>query len=215
MVYLSFSDSDFAGDRETRRSVYGYYVYFCGIPIAWKSKGMRSVALSTTEAEYIALSEVMKKIKFIIQLLKTMNMNVEMPITIYVDNVGAIWLSNNRASSERTKHIHIRTAFVKEDREEGKILIKFVKSEENDADINTKNTPNTTFKAHQVKIVWEKDEITGFLNTSINQQERCQEYAMAHSKRNLFCEVQTKLYSMKEIQASILMYKFNSRKNLI
>ena len=56
----AFSDSDFAGDRETRRSVYGYFVYFSGIPIAWKSKGMRSVVLSTTEAEYIALSEVVK-----------------------------------------------------------------------------------------------------------------------------------------------------------
>ena len=57
----AFSDSDFVGDRETRRSVHGYFVYFCGIPIAWKSKGMRSVVLSTTEAEYIALSEVVKE----------------------------------------------------------------------------------------------------------------------------------------------------------
>ena len=155
----AFSDSDFAGDRETRRSVYGYFVYFCGIPFAWKSKGMRSVVLSTTEAEYIALSEVVKEI-FIIQLLSTMNVNVEVPITIYVDNVVAIWLSNNRTTSERTKHVHIRTAFVKEYQEEGRILIKYVKSEENDADIHTKNTPNTTFKTHQGKIVWEKDEIT-------------------------------------------------------
>ena len=72
----------------------------------------------------------------------------------------AIWLSNNRTTHERTKHEHIRTAFVKEYLEEGKILIKFMKSEENDADINTKNTPNTTFKQHQAKIVWEKDEFT-------------------------------------------------------
>ena len=132
----AFSDSDYAGDRETRRGVYGYFVYFCGIPIAWKSKGMRSAVLSTTEAEYIVLSDVVKEIKFIIQLLKTMNVNVEMSITIYVYNVGAIWLSNNRTTSERMKHICIRTAFVKEYQEEGKMLIKFVKSEENDANIN-------------------------------------------------------------------------------
>ena len=49
---------------------------------------------------------------------------------------------------------------MKEYQEEGKIMIKFVKSEENDADINTKNTSNTMFKTHQVKTVWEKDEIT-------------------------------------------------------
>ena len=57
----AFSDSDFAGDRETRRRFYGYFVYFCGIPIAWKSKGMRSAVLSTTESEYIAFSEAVKE----------------------------------------------------------------------------------------------------------------------------------------------------------
>ena len=99
---------------------------------------MRSVVLSTTEAEYIALSEVVREIKFIIQLLKPMNVNVEMPVTIYVDNVGAIWSSNNRSTSERTKHVRIRTAFVNKHQEKGKILIKLVKSEENDAGINTR-----------------------------------------------------------------------------
>ena len=80
-----------------------------------------------------------------------MNVNVEVPITIYIDNVGAICLSNNRTTSERTKHVQIRTAFVKEYQKEGKILMKFMKSEENDADTNTKNTPNTTFKTHEAK----------------------------------------------------------------
>ena len=52
---------------------------------------MKSVVLSTTEAEYIALSEVVKELKFIVQLLQTMNLEVELPITVHVDNVGAIW----------------------------------------------------------------------------------------------------------------------------
>ena len=121
---------------------------------------MRSVVLSTTEAEYIALSEVVKETKLIIQLLSTMNVNAEVAITIYVENVGAIWLSNNRTTSERAKHVDIRTAFVKEYQEEGKLVIKFLKSKENNDDINTKNTPNTTFKTYQAKLVWEKDEIT-------------------------------------------------------
>ena len=81
-IIQAISDSDFAGDRETRRSVYGYFIYFCRIPITWKSKGMRSVVLSTTEAEYIGLSEVVKEIKFIIQMMSTMNVKVEVPITI-------------------------------------------------------------------------------------------------------------------------------------
>ena len=54
----ALSDSDFASDKETRislQSIFGYVVYFCGIPIAWRSKGMKSVVLLNTEAEYMAL----------------------------------------------------------------------------------------------------------------------------------------------------------------
>ena len=106
---------------------------------------MKSVVLSTTKAEYMALSEVVKELKFIVQLLQTMNITVELPITVHVDNVGAIWLSNNRNTGDRTKHIDIRTALVKEYQEDGKIIIKFVKSEDNEADIFTKHTSKHHF----------------------------------------------------------------------
>ena len=149
----ALSDSDFASDKETRICVFGYIIYFCGIPIAWRSKGMKSVVLSTTEAEYMAFSEVVKELKFMVQLLQKMNIEVELPITVYVDNVGAIWLSNNRTTSDRTKHIDIRTSFVKEYQEDGKIIIKFVKSEDNEADIFTKNTTNVIFQNNQKKLV--------------------------------------------------------------
>ena len=66
----ALSDSDFASDKETSISVFGYIIYFCGIPIAWRSKGMKSVVLSTTEAEYMALSEVVKELKFIVNYCK-------------------------------------------------------------------------------------------------------------------------------------------------
>jgi hypothetical protein len=54
-------DSEYSGDRDTRISVYGYIVYFCGTPISWFSKSVRSVTLSSTEAEYFALSELAKE----------------------------------------------------------------------------------------------------------------------------------------------------------
>ena len=94
-----------------------------------------------------------------VQLQQTMNMEVELPITVYVDNVGAIWLSNNRTTSDRTKHIDIRSSFVKEYQEDGKIIIKSVKSEDNEADIFTKNTTNTFFQNHQKNLVWDKGEV--------------------------------------------------------
>ena len=65
----ALSDIDFASDKETRISVFGYIIHFCGSPINWRSKGMKSVVLSTTEAEYeeeyMAMSEVVKELKFI------------------------------------------------------------------------------------------------------------------------------------------------------
>jgi hypothetical protein len=64
------SDSEYAGYPDTRISVYGYVLYFCGAPIAWKSKAGKSVTLSSTEAEYYATSEIAKKDIFANNLLE-------------------------------------------------------------------------------------------------------------------------------------------------
>jgi hypothetical protein len=63
--------------------------------------------LSLTEAEYVALSETVREIKFIIQVLQAMKLIIEYPIIVRVDNVGAIFLANNRTTNERTKHVDI------------------------------------------------------------------------------------------------------------
>ena len=96
----ALSDRDFANNKETRISVYGFIVFFFGVPIAWKSKSMKSVILSTTEAEHVAVSEVVKEIKFLYQLLMSMGVKVPLPIKVKVDNVGAIWLANNSSVSK-------------------------------------------------------------------------------------------------------------------
>ena len=88
----ALSDSDFANDKDTRYSVYGYIIYFCGVPVAWTTKSMKSVVLSTTKAEYVAVSEVVKEIKFLYQILRSMEIKVPLPIKVQVDNVGPIWL---------------------------------------------------------------------------------------------------------------------------
>ena len=75
-------------------------MFFCGVPIAWKSKSLKSVVLPTTEAEYVTVSGVVKEIKFLYQLLMSMGLKVPLPIKIEVDNMGAIWLANNSGVSE-------------------------------------------------------------------------------------------------------------------
>ena len=82
--------------------------------IAWKSKAGKSVTLSSTEAEYFALSEVTKEIMIVKQVFETMGINLVLPILVKVDSVGAIYLSNNYSLSQRTKHIDIRRHFVRE-----------------------------------------------------------------------------------------------------
>ena len=77
--------------------------------------------------------------------------------------------------SHRTKHIDIRTSFVKENQEDGKIIIKFVKSEDNEADIFTKNTTNVIFQNHQKKLVWDKGEVNKEGSQALTQYEIQQE----------------------------------------
>ena len=128
----ALSDSDFAYDKDTRYSVYGYIIYFCGVPVSWKSKSMKSVVLSTTEAEYVSVSEVVREIKFLYQMLRKMEIKVPLPIKVQVDNVGAIWLANNSSVSERTKHVDLRAHFVRDMIKDQVIEINFVKSAENE-----------------------------------------------------------------------------------
>ena len=88
----ALSDSDFVYDKDTRYSVYGYIIYFCGISVVWKSKSMKSVVLPTTEAEYVAVSEVVKDQGFVPNVKKHGNKHS----TTYQGSsgyiVGAIWL---------------------------------------------------------------------------------------------------------------------------
>jgi hypothetical protein len=148
----AYSDSDFAGDSDNRRSISGYIIFFSGVPISWKSKGQKSVTLSSTEAEYMAMSETAMEILYIAGLLTFMEIQVEYPIRVHVDNVGAIYLAEQATSSIRTKHIDTRYHFVREYIEDGIIKITFVRSAENTADIFTKNLSKETFDKHTTRI---------------------------------------------------------------
>ena len=133
----ALNDSDFANDKETRIRVYAYIVFFCGVPVAWKSKCTKSVVLSTTEAEYVAVSEVVKEIKFLYQLLKPMEIKLPLPIKITVDNRNLV--SKQQWTFQRTKHIDIRAHFVRSSIMDEVVTIDLVKSAENISDIMTKN----------------------------------------------------------------------------
>jgi Reverse transcriptase (RNA-dependent DNA polymerase) len=134
-----YSDSDWAGDPENRRSISGYIIFLLGCPLVWKSKQQQSVTLSSSEAEYVALSEAAKEIKFIAQTVESIGIKVKYPIQVFVDNVGAIFMSENVTATKQTRHVHTRYRFVHEEVEDGRIVVQFVKTEDNKADPYTKN----------------------------------------------------------------------------
>jgi hypothetical protein len=152
----AYCDSDYTGDRDTRISITGFIIYICGIPILWRSKVQRSVTLSPSEAEYVVISEVCAEVMFVKQILEFLKVKVELQIQVMVDNVGAIYLTDNQSVSQRTRHIYIRYHFVREYVEDGIVKINFVQSEENDADIFTKNLGSELFKKHASKFIKER-----------------------------------------------------------
>ena len=83
---------------------------------------------------------------------------MDLPINVHVDNVGAIFLAENNNSGERTKHVDIRHHFVREVIEDGIVKIVFVKSEENDSDLYTKNLNGELYQKHSDKVVWDLEE---------------------------------------------------------
>jgi hypothetical protein len=90
-----FCDSDWAGDSEKRISVTGFIVYLINLPFSWISKAQRGVTLSSSKAEYVAISEVVKEIKFIYYLLREIGVEVNLPNTVKTDNVSAMFMAQN------------------------------------------------------------------------------------------------------------------------
>jgi Reverse transcriptase (RNA-dependent DNA polymerase) len=148
----AYSNSDFAGDKDNRKSITGFVIFLCGFPISWKSKAQPCVTLSSTEAEYVSLNETVRELKFIVQLLALIGIPVKKPTTVHVDNVGCIFLAKNKTSGERTKHIDMKYHFIREQVENGLVEIKFVRSEDNVADIFTKNLGGEKFNFHSQKL---------------------------------------------------------------
>ena len=153
---VAYSDSDYAGDPDSCRSVGGYILFVMGVPVAWRSKAQKSVTLSSTEAEWYALSEAVKEVIFVVMLLEDMRVMVEFPVEVRVDNIGTIWMTNNVSTTGRTKHVDVRTKFVREFQDDGVIKVEFVSSEDNTSDIMTKNVQAPLFDKHSDTLVCDK-----------------------------------------------------------
>ncbi len=105
---VGYVDADWAGDMTDRKSTSGYIFQFGGSAISWSSKKQTSVALSSTEAEYVSAALASQEAVWLRQLLQDIGVHTTEPTTLYEDNQGCIKISNNDGVSVRTKHIDIK-----------------------------------------------------------------------------------------------------------
>ncbi|KAK2069700.1 hypothetical protein P8C59_004254 [Phyllachora maydis] len=114
LVPIGFSDSDFAGDKATSKSTYGYLYKLAGGPISWKTKRATTIALSTLEAETDGLTEAIREVQWIIGLFSELHRPIDYPITLYRDNQGSITVANDPALHARTKYTLLKFRYVRE-----------------------------------------------------------------------------------------------------
>ncbi len=149
---IGFSDSDFAADLGDRKSTCGYMFKLSGAPISWKSKKQASVALSTAEAEYVALLYATQEAVWLRRLISELNGKSFDPTVINEDNQAAISMAQNAVFHSRSKHIDIRHHFLREQISAGIIIIiiiiitlKYCRSDQMLADLLTKGLPRCIF----------------------------------------------------------------------
>nr|GEU92943.1 hypothetical protein [Tanacetum cinerariifolium] len=140
-----FVDAYYAKDPDKGRSIIGYVFLVHGYVVRWKATLQYIVALSTTEAEYMALTEAVKENIWLKGLLIELEVNLRSVVVNY-DNQSAIHLSRNAMFHERTKHINVRYHFIKEIVKSKDIKVAKIGTHDNTADAFTKVVPGLKFK---------------------------------------------------------------------
>ena len=143
---IGFSDADWAGDIDTRRSTSGYAFQMGKSTVSWCSRKQATVAKSSTEAEYVALSTATQEGIWLRRLLSGLMMDMKNPTLIYEDNQGAIDLSKNPKYHDRTKHIDVCHHFVRERVASKEISVRYCPTDNMTADILTKGLSTVKYQ---------------------------------------------------------------------
>ena len=143
--FHGLTESDYTKCPVTRRSVSGYAAFLEGAPVTVKSAMKKVVALSVTEAETVAGVQYAQDMLYIKRVLEGMQLQVELPMVLKIDNSGAVDLANGWSAGGRTRHMETRMFFLRELKEEGILNIQWLKGSENPVDMFTKNLAGPAF----------------------------------------------------------------------
>ena len=138
MVLEAWVDSDWASDVETRKSRAGFVVKLGSGAVMWGSKKQQVVALSSSEAEYMALSIVTRELLWARQFLEEIGFYQTKATVVHEDNRGCIFIANENAINHRTKHIDIRHHFIRDAVKKGQVVLHPCSTNEMIADSLTK-----------------------------------------------------------------------------
>eukprot|EP00590_Aulacoseira_subarctica_P009283 CAMPEP_0172419932 /NCGR_PEP_ID=MMETSP1064-20121228/6327_1 /TAXON_ID=202472 /ORGANISM="Aulacoseira subarctica , Strain CCAP 1002/5" /LENGTH=1080 /DNA_ID=CAMNT_0013159633 /DNA_START=39 /DNA_END=3281 /DNA_ORIENTATION=+ len=144
----AYSDSDWASCRKTRNAVTGGIVMLAGAAIGYKTKFQKAVALSSTEAEWVAACEVGKMILYFRSLLEDLGRPQHDATVMFEDNRGALFMANAQQASTRTRHIDIKHFALVDWVEQDLMILEDVKTAENSSDAMTKATAKILFYRH-------------------------------------------------------------------
>lgn len=133
-----YTDSDYAGNTENRKSTSGFIYTANGSAISWGSKQQECVTTSSTEAEYVATCKAVKEAMWLRQLLGQLGYDTSEAMTIYADNQASIKLAKNPALHQRTKHIDVQYHYTRECVENGEVELVYCSTDSNVADMCTK-----------------------------------------------------------------------------
>ncbi|XP_058446183.1 uncharacterized protein LOC131427212 [Malaya genurostris] len=141
-----FADADWGTDVNDRKSVSGLVIKLYGQTVAWSTKKQSSVALSSTEAELMALCQASCEVMWIVNLLRSVQWEVSEPISVFEDNQPCISVVLDPRKLKRMKHIEVQYHFLKELIEKGKLVLKYLETGEQLADMMTKGLPAPRFR---------------------------------------------------------------------
>lgn len=151
MQLHAFSDADWAGNLDDRTSTSAYIIYLGGNPISWLSKRQRTVARSSTEAEYRSVAQAAAEVMWLINLLGELGIKPQTP-TLFCDNIGATYLCSNPVFHSRMKHIALDFHYVRQLVQMGKLKVSHISTKDQLADILTKPLPRPRFTTLRDKI---------------------------------------------------------------
>ncbi|KAM7516588.1 hypothetical protein LguiA_006171 [Lonicera macranthoides] len=136
-VLVGYTDADLGGDVDTRKSTSGYLITFAGGAVSWQSRLQKCVALSTTEAEFIAATEACKELLWMKKFLKELGFNQERYV-LFCDNQSSIHLAKNSTFHARSKHIDVKYHWIRDALNDKLLELEKIHTDHNGSDMLTK-----------------------------------------------------------------------------